>query len=422
MLGKPERTFGKRFPDYWHSISSSESGTLHTKSGLFAYATVYPLQAGQRSSTGSPHSQSASEYEITEREYYWKIVSHVPDETISRTSSDKQTGSHILFVVAYLLLAFGAMAIAYFRLSRKLVREKLKQDEAHLRKITTTMSDGLLVTDGSGKITFANPEACTLLGFASSELIGVDMHGLLHVLGDGTPCPREQCKLLNVAATGNTYRGVEETFKCRNGQLLPIAVSVSAFTIEQGDAGLVIAFHDITERKKHQRELELQAQIDTLTGLNNRRHFYELAELEIERSRRYSKPLTVLMLDVDHFKSINDTHGHHIGDAVLQKLSEICKKTMREIDIIGRLGGEEFAILLPEARVGEAQEVAERLRATAAAIVVPIRQGSTVSFTVSIGVAGLGYSDYDIAAMLKRADAAMYEAKKTGRNRVYVAG
>jgi len=138
------------------------------------------------------------------------------------------------------------------------------------------------------------------------------------------------------------------------------------------------------------------------------------------RTRRYGKPLTIMMLDVDHFKNINDTYGHHVGDEVLQKLGEVCLRAMREIDVVGRLGGEEFAILLPEATAAQAQDAAERLRAAVAAMVMPLKQGSTLSFTVSIGVAELAAYNNDVAAMLKRADEAMYAAKRSGRNRVCV--
>jgi diguanylate cyclase (GGDEF)-like protein/PAS domain S-box-containing protein len=305
-------------------------------------------------------------------------------------------------------------------LSRMQARARLREDEARLREITVTMSDGLLVADQNGQITYANPEASYLLGYSEHEFLEADMHGLLHVREDGTPCTRDECNLLQVAQTGTTYRGADENFRCKSGQILPIAVSASAIIRGQKSAGIVVAFHDITERKKFVLELEKRAQIDALTGLNNRRHFYELAEQEIVRTRRYGKPLAILMLDVDHFKAINDTYGHHSGDIVLQQLGDICRQTMREIDIIGRLGGEEFSILLPEANGLQVQEVAERLREAVAATVVRLEQDVSVSFTVSIGVTALVASDDGVAAMLKRADEALYVAKYSGRNRVCV--
>jgi diguanylate cyclase (GGDEF)-like protein/PAS domain S-box-containing protein len=178
---------------------------------------------------------------------------------------------------------------------------------------------------------------------------------------------------------------------------------------------------DITEQKELQWKLERQARTDPLTGCANRRHFLELAEHELARARRYTEEVSVLMLDLDHFKEINDQHGHQAGDLVLQRLVQICQATLRAEDAVGRMGGEEFAILLPESGLTKAQEVAERLcRAVATAEVskegkVPLR------FTTSIGVATLAREDANIGVVLGRADKALYEAKNTGRNRVVVA-
>jgi diguanylate cyclase (GGDEF)-like protein len=178
---------------------------------------------------------------------------------------------------------------------------------------------------------------------------------------------------------------------------------------------------DLTERKKLERMLEHQARIDALTGLINRRHFYEQAELELARAKRHGEPLSLLMLDVDHFKAVNDNHGHHTGDVTLQKLSEVCTQTFREIDLVGRLGGEEFAVLLPQTHGAQALEVAERLRLAAADAAVPLEQGGALHFTVSIGVASFAATDDSIETLLRRADQAMYQAKNSGRNRVCAA-
>ena len=418
MLGRPERTFGHDFAEEWRTISAHGSGDLLTDKGLFVYATVYPLQAGQRSSSGSPLPRASSQRELTPQEYHWKIVSFTPAAALAGAALHRQSGIRILLAVAYLLLALGAAAIANISLSRRQARIQLQEDEARLREITGTMSDGLLVMDGEGKINFANQAASIMLGYGTDEMLGSEMHELLHVQADGSPCPREECSVLRVAQTGITYRGIEDTFKCKDGTLLPVSVRASAIIRENESNGIVAAFHDITERKKFERELERRAQTDVLTGLNNRRHFFELAEQELVRSKRYGKPLAVLMLDVDHFKRFNDTYGHHVGDAVLQKLSEVCLQTLREIDIMGRLGGEEFAFLLPETHAGQALEVADRLRLAAAAVAVPLAQGEAVSFTVSIGVTALAEEDHDVVTLLKRADEALYAAKNAGRNRV----
>lgn len=163
-------------------------------------------------------------------------------------------------------------------------------------------------------------------------------------------------------------------------------------------------------------ELEALATTDSLTGINNRRNFFALAADELARAKRYERPLTVLMFDIDHFKEVNDTHGHAVGDAVLKGVAQTCITTLRETDILGRLGGEEFAILLPEASDG--QEQAERLRTAISKLRTPLDDGTDVSITISIGVSVAQPSDVTIDDVLGRADRAMYEAKGLGRNRV----
>ena len=176
---------------------------------------------------------------------------------------------------------------------------------------------------------------------------------------------------------------------------------------------------DITERVLLMQELEQLAKTDVLTGLVNRRQFLELAELEIARSRRYNNMLTIMMMDIDYFKTVNDTYGHKAGDLVLQKLATICKDVLREVDIIGRLGGEEFAVLLPKTVGMEAMDVAERIRQELEKAKVDLPgQATTVKFTVSIGIATMTSRQETIDSLLQDADAALYQAKNSGRNKV----
>jgi diguanylate cyclase (GGDEF)-like protein len=173
-------------------------------------------------------------------------------------------------------------------------------------------------------------------------------------------------------------------------------------------------------RQQHafQAELKQKAQVDFLTGVSNRGHFMHLAELELERAIRYGNDLSLFMLDMDLFKLINDRHGHKTGDLVLIKLAEVCRATLREVDVIGRVGGEEFAILLPETGGIAAADVAERLRCVLAEARVAQESGPPVQFTVSIGVSTLSAGDDNLDVLLSRADKALYEAKESGRNKV----
>lgn len=182
--------------------------------------------------------------------------------------------------------------------------------------------------------------------------------------------------------------------------------------------GMLGVTRDISDHKKALAELERLSQIDALTGLPNRRHFMALAEQELARAVRYGGPLSVFMMDIDHFKVVNDTYGHQTGDLVLQQLGSLCREELREIDCVGRIGGEEFAVILPHTDGPRALEVAERLRQAVARCEVALEKGLPLHFTLSIGVTTLTGGGANIDTLLGQADSALYEAKRTGRNRV----
>lgn len=164
-------------------------------------------------------------------------------------------------------------------------------------------------------------------------------------------------------------------------------------------------------------ELRVRASTDSLTGVMRRRPFDEQVVREIVRARRHKKPLSYAFIDVDHFKSINDAYGHGVGDLVLKKLAEVCTTELRGCDYFGRIGGEEFAVLLPETDLVTGSEVAERLRGAIEKSVIQV-SGATINITASIGVTEYDGSTDDFETLLKRADSAMYDAKGSGRNRV----
>ena len=172
-------------------------------------------------------------------------------------------------------------------------------------------------------------------------------------------------------------------------------------------------------RKDLENKLRTLSYKDSLTGVTNRRYFFELASLEIARSRRSHDPLSVVEFDIDHFKQINDTHGHAVGDEVLNAVCARCQQLLRKTDVLARMGGEEFVVLLPDASLEEATQLAERLRqAIADSAMSPV--AGYPGCTVSIGVTLLDAADTSIEDCLLRADRAMYQAKQDGRNRVKI--
>ena len=167
------------------------------------------------------------------------------------------------------------------------------------------------------------------------------------------------------------------------------------------------------------QEMQHLAVTDALTGVYNRRGLFEIGQREVSRARRFVRPLSVVMLDIDHFKQINDVHSHAIGDTVLQTIVHQCQAYLRDMDILGRYGGEEFAILLPETDRMAGYQVAERLRMLIASNPVPTLNGP-INVTVSMGVASATVEVEHLAVLLDRADTAMYAAKEAGRNRVVI--
>ena len=194
-------------------------------------------------------------------------------------------------------------------------------------------------------------------------------------------------------------------------------LSVKLVEIE-GQLSHLLWGYDVSKHKELLTALELQASTDPMTGLYNRRAFYERSGLALEGCKRYKDPYSVLMVDIDHFKRVNDDHGHAVGDEALCWISHILRSTLRDIDIIGRLGGEEFAVVLPHTDLLQAMDTAERLRNTIAQSARTFN-GISLNLTISVGLACLSHEANSLENLLDTADKALYQAKRTGRNRVH---
>jgi diguanylate cyclase (GGDEF)-like protein len=218
-----------------------------------------------------------------------------------------------------------------------------------------------------------------------------------------------------------SFLGVPVVFQDHATGLIALYNSgARAFTEEDAQVAELFASQvaialDNSRRVEH---MEKQAVTDQLTGLYNRRAFALMAEKEVGRARRYQRPLALILFDIDHFKGVNDTYGHLVGDHVLRVLTELVTRTTRATDIVCRYGGEEFIVLMPEAGREEAMARAERLREEISRMTVVTAEG-TLSLTVSLGVAGLGPNGgEDLNSLINRADRAMYQAKAAGRDTV----
>jgi len=214
------------------------------------------------------------------------------------------------------------------------------------------------------------------------------------------------------------------------GGRLRIEYTVAVAVPGAADNGFyaLLAIHDVTSLaetmeavRQARDEAQRQAATDSLTGVANRRHFVESAERTIAQAVRYGRPAALLVIDVDGFKAVNDTHGHIVGDEMLKAIVRVCRRGLRDADLVGRLGGDEFAVLLPETTGPMALLTAERLR-SAVAVEEFRAEGHRIEMAVSLGVSALGRDSRTFDALLRLADGALYDAKRHGRNRTAIAG
>jgi len=329
----------------------------------------------------------------------------------------------VLMAAVTLLLAMEAERRLH---ERRRSEARLRESEARYRLLAENSHDVIWTIDlQSGRFTYVSPSVQRLLGYTVAEVLAQPIEESLTPESALRMREAMQDKLARFAAgeRGNLTTVSEVEQRRRDGHVVHTEV-VTTYLLD--DAGKPVSIlgvsRDVTERKKAERELDKLAQIDELTGLANRRHFMLLAEQELSRMVRYGGVLSVLMMDIDHFKQVNDTYGHHTGDLVLRELGRLCRETLRDVDSVGRIGGEEFAVMLPQTNGTRALEVAERLRQVIERAEVPLERGLPLHFTLSIGVTTMSDVNANIDSLLDQADKALYRAKRGGRNRVCVHG
>jgi diguanylate cyclase (GGDEF)-like protein/PAS domain S-box-containing protein len=280
------------------------------------------------------------------------------------------------------------------------------------------VANAIVITDPEARIEWVNPAFESLTGYGRAEAIG---RRPAELVKSGLQDSAFYEDMWQTIRAGRTWRG-EVVNKKRDGSLYHEELIIAPVLDDGGGIRHYVGIkQDISERKRLEAELHSLATTDPLTGLPNRRHFLTRLEQEVARLQRYDGPgAALLMLDLDHFKAINDSHGHAAGDTVLKRFAGQVGASLRRTDQAGRLGGEEFAILLLGNDLAGAVDFAERLRERVAAEAIAI-DGVRVRVTVSIGVTLLDASDGSGDAALARADAALYRAKANGRDRVETA-
>lgn len=293
-----------------------------------------------------------------------------------------------------------------------------KQNELRLLQLNQAVEQSpvsVITTDPDGNITYVNSHFTALTGYTFDEALGRNPK----ILQSGQTHIEVYRNLWQTIKAGKVWKG-EFLNKKKNGELYWEDATIAPVLDHNGRILNFIAVKgDVTERKHAQDELQKLAITDSLTGLSNRRHFFEIAEKEFAKSIRYHRPLSVILFDIDLFKDINDTYGHIIGDRALIQIGKLLLEKGRQTDMAARYGGEEFVILLTETDCADAKMVAERLRKLMEDSPIQSEKGE-IHFTASFGVAGMGENtpSETLDRLISQADQALYEAKRTGRNRV----
>lgn len=311
----------------------------------------------------------------------------------------------------------------FYRLNRKIQSEMTRREEAEkslrqmefrYRTLVENAPFPILISSVTGAVgRYFNQQAANLFEVSREFAIGRPVEQFYEN-------PEDRRELVErLEASGHT-KNWEVRLKDSTGKGFWANLSATRIPFDGEDA-IFVALFDITERKEMEKRLVEMVNIDAMTGALSRRNFMERGEENIKYAVRYNVHVTLFMIDVDFFKSVNDTFGHAAGDQVLVRLSEILKNQTRSSDLVGRIGGEEFGILLLNTSVESALPLAERLREEVQDMQIRF-SGQTIKVTISLGVAGLSEGTQTMDQLMKAADDALYESKGGGRNRISVFG
>jgi diguanylate cyclase (GGDEF)-like protein/PAS domain S-box-containing protein len=297
---------------------------------------------------------------------------------------------------------------------RKAAEMEMRNSEQRFRATFEQSALGMAHVTGESRVLRVNRKLCEIFGYSAQELQGMDLKLLSHPEDMEAASPHA-ARLRSGEADSIEF---EKRYLRKNGDTLWAHVTGSLVREATG-AYFAMSLEDITLRKKMEQQLTQMAHYDQLTGVANRNLFYEHLDKALRRARRHRKHVALLYMDLDKFKEINDTHGHHAGDVLLKDFAQRLTGCVRSTDVVARLGGDEFAVILedveiPEGAIGVAQKIIDAMR-TATQF-----EGHALQIGTSIGIA-LDAAGLDIEGLLKRADEAMYRAKQAGRGRICLA-
>ncbi|MEQ7870135.1 diguanylate cyclase [Chromohalobacter salexigens] len=413
-----------RYPQVWHDLSTRPRGEILLDEDLLRFRTQDIRAIAQGHKVGMIVTPPASQP--------WRLGIVVPRPGFTGLLAENPWQIAVLGLIYLLAVAVGVLwvlslhrqrylrrqAMEYSREAQRLARES-QQYAGEVQDLYENAPCGYHSLDRDGRIVKINRTELEWLGYRADEVIDTR-----HYRDFVTPDTRAafDAAFRDVLSAGQEG-AAECVLMCRDGTRLPVIIQASAHVTEGRFQYSRATVFDLSERKQLEARLAEQAMADPLTGLWNRRYLKGQAAKEMARARRGGAPLSLIVVDLDHFKHINDTHGHDVGDQVLQSFADTARAQLREGDILCRMGGEEFVILLPDTAPEQAMQVAERLRLAVSTTPVEVETEavatSRLTYTASLGVARVDPEEASLEPAIKRADEALYAAKNAGRNRVH---
>lgn len=410
-------SISSRRPGIWAAMSARNQGMTMLNDHLLGFRSHDIRTQHYRSQAGMIVSQPESQP--------WRLGILIPKPSLVGLLKQNPIQQLAIALVYLLSVTFGVFWVLSNHRLRGL-RQRALQFSREARQYAGEVQDlyehapcGYHSLDGDGRVVKINRTELDWLGYGADEVIDKRFYRDFV-----TPETRSAFDAAFQKVLGEGQEGSAECeLLCRDGSRLPVAIQATAHVIGDGFQYSRATVFDLSERKALEARLEQQALTDPLTGLGNRRYLENQAAMEIARAERSATPLTLIAIDLDHFKRINDTYGHDVGDLVLQAFANTARRVLRDGDVLCRMGGEEFAVLLPSTTREEALQIAERLREAVAT--TPARVGldstadGTLSYSASLGISLVKAGEASLKPAVKRADQGLYAAKQAGRNRVH---
>lgn len=400
-------SFAAESPDTWEVLSRRNRGQADLGDHRVLFQAEDIRTQDYRSKAGVVHS--VPDY------HPWRLGIIFPKPSLGTLLSQERAPLLIMTLLYGLSIAFGVFwALSSHR--QEVLRRQAQQHAREVRDLYEHAPCGYHSLDANGRVVKMNRTELDWLGYRADEVIGK-----VHYRDFITPETREAFEAAFQGVLGPDQEGSTECeLLTRHGETLPVVIQATAYITHRGFVHSRAMVFDLSERKQLEQTLAQQAMTDPLTGLGNRRYLQDQAAMEIARAKRSGEPLSLIAIDLDHFKCINDEYGHDVGDLVLQAFASQARELLREGDVLCRMGGEEFAVLLPRTTKAQAMQVAERLRTTLEASPVEVGHEVTedgwLSYTASLGVTLVSAGETSLKPAIKRADQALYAAKEAGRN------